>query len=242
MTLKLITGCNEKYLNRIQPFLGSLEKHADFPVIFVGVGFKPDGKNGVELTHEQNAGSPYQTQSIQHGSFLQVVDAKPTDVLLMTDGDLFMQRPMNDDEKKLMKLKHGEVCVGWNGGPDETLLIESGRLSPTMAMERMFALWGEDLMRQKPIYNVGCIAMTAKTWQQVYDYYMGRWADAIETFNHQARQQWLISYAIAKIELKVKHMPWSFHAHGHFGLKPGMERRPDGIYVDGEKALFKHFL
>jgi hypothetical protein len=224
------------------PYLDSLRTHADFPVYLVGVGFEPPqipGVCGISIDREQNAGAPDETESIQHGSFTGVIRHKVSEVVVYTDGDFIMQRPMDDGERRLLKLKHGQVVTSWNGGPHETLLTEAGRLWQRASSAEMSRLWGED-WHTRPIYNVGFLAMTYRTWIELYKSYMKRWPDACSCFAHKARQQWLISYLLSDYEVTVA--PWHLHAHGHFGLQSGMERRPDGIYADGKKALFRHYL
>ena len=242
--MRLITGCNEPYLQRMRGYLTSLNSRVDFPVSFVTVGFEwgsPfEGIASVKLPKELNAGAPPETEAIQHGSFLQVVEPKPREVLLCTDGDMVMQRAMDDEEKEMLKLKKGQVVTSWNGGPHETLALEATRLYPKMPLDRIKDDWGHF---DKPIYNVGFLAATKETWEDIYNEYMIRWERVGDFFGHMARQQWLISYVIANQELDVIIAPWSFHAHGHFGPKPGMVRGGDGlIYADGKLACFRHYL
>ena len=244
--MRFITGCNEPYLIRMRTYLETLEQFADFKITFVTVGFdwgSPFSKiNVIRMEPGQNEGAPPQSEAIQHGSFLKVLESKVTEVLVCTDGDFVMQRPLDDDEKALLSLKHGEVVTSWNGGPDETLVTEAGRLGMKVTYEKLAEDWGE-IVKSKPIYNVGFIGLTRKTWKQVYELYMANWDRVGEYFSHPARQQWLISWALADLELKVKVAPWSLHAHGHFGPKPGMVRGGDGrIYVDGKLAAFRHYL
>lgn len=235
--MRLVTGCNAGYLQRMQSSLYSLDQHADFPVSRIAVGFS--NHDWTTLTAEQNAGAPEGTECIQHGSFLKVVKGKADEVLLYADGDVVMQRPLDDDERGLLALKHGQALVGWNGGPHETLAVEAGRLGVANSVQWAMQEWGlTDPV--PPIYNVGMLAMTRKTWRQVYNLYMQRWEQACQTFTHMARQQWLISYCIDALGLDVTIMPWHLHAHGHFGLKPGMERRGIDIYHDGRLAAFRH--
>lgn len=242
--LKLVTGCNAGYLPRMMRYLETLAHHADFPVYLVGVGFNPPEVDGIEvlsLGSEHNPGSPPQTESMQHGSFIQVVPARYDTVLLFTDGDFIMQRPLDDGERAFLDLPDDAVAVGYNGGPSETLMHEAGRLGLQYPGEALVRLWGDEVYTW-PIYNVGAIAMNKRTWRRVYDYYLSRWDEVSAAFSHQARQQWLISYALNRLGLDVRIMPWSLHAHGHFGLKPGMSWGGDGIYHDGKLALFRHYL
>lgn len=239
----LITGCNERYLPRMSRYLDSLRSYATFPVYLAGVGFQPpeiDGVCRLSLTREQNAGSPPQSECIQHGSFLQVLpDRNMTSTILYTDGDLVMQRAVDESEWALLRLNFGDVLVGYNGGAHETLLTEYYRLSPMKSPDEMECLWGHD-WDTLTIYNVGCVAATRDTWNYIHREYMKHWQMACETFVHPARQQWLISWIIGKLNPVI--MPWSFHAHGHFGMKPGMTRQGDQIYHNGKLALFRHYL
>ena len=240
----LVTGCNESYQHRMNGYLDTLTRYADFPVYLVGVDFEPTRNDKpiipIMMTGAQNIGAPHGTECIQHGSFLNIIPGKATDLIMYTDGDFFMQRPIDDDEKKLLKLKKGQVAVGYNGGPGETLLTEAYRLTQKISMDEMYKLWGAD-WQEHTIYNTGCVVATRSTWGILYDEYMKRWDDICGTFEHMARQQWLISWVIANY-LKPVILPWSIHAHGHFGMKPGMEWGDGGIWADGKLALFRHYL
>ncbi len=240
----LVTGANERYLPRMRPYLDSLERYADFPVKFITVGFKIelpyDRIECIHLPRADNIGAPPQTESIQHGSFLNVIDMPTNEVIIYTDGDFIMQRALDDDERALLALKHNQALTSWNGGPHETLAIEAERLGLKTSYRRLADDWG---FLDKHIYNVGFIAMTVRTWRRLYKSYLQDWERIGEYFEHMARQQWLISYKLAQLGIEVHIAPWSLHAHGHFGLKPGMERRADGsIYHNGRLAAFRHYL
>lgn len=241
--MRIITGCNAPYLPRMAGYLDSLRRHATFPVTFIGVGFEPSDIEGIEtatITHEQNAGAPERTECIQHGSFLSVVDGPEDEVLVYTDGDFTMQRKLERDELDLLDLDHFEAVTSWNGGEHETLTLEAGRLGMRSSTYELQNAWRD--MRYMSIYNVGFLAMTRRTWREVYSAYMADWQRVCAAFEHPARQQWLISYEMQRLRLAVKIAPWSLHAHGHFGLKPGMEMRPDGVYHNGRLAAFRHYL
>lgn len=224
----------------MQGYLDSLRKYADFPVTFVGVEFTPPDMGEIEtitITAEQNYGAPSDTECIQHGSFASLIPGDDSEVLVYTDGDFRMQRPLEQDELDLLTLAHGEVVTSWNGGPDETLALEATRLGLHGDLEQ----WGGDLDRLS-IYNVGFLAMTRGTWRELLTAYNRDYARMDATFSHYARQQWLISYHVQRLGMTIKIAPWSLHAHGHFGLKPGMERRGSQIYWNGRLAAFRHYL
>lgn len=241
----LVTGSNERYRHRVNGYLASLQEYADFTCFHVGVGYQPGrdyaGVYPAMITQAQNAGAPPETECIQHGSFIDTVaPGLGNEVVLYTDGDFVMQRPLDDDDWDLLRLPDHAIAIGYNGSATETLLDEYGRLSPRISLPDMDRIWGKD-WHVRPIYNAGCMAMTRHTWQQFHRLYMNSWEVVGQCFQHQARQQWLISWLISEYFTAVI-LPWSFHAHGHFGLKPGMTVDGGRAYVDGELALFRHFL
>ena len=239
----LVTGCNQRYLGRIMPYLDTLRMYADFPVHLITVGFEADANHirSLPLSREQNAGAPPETESIQHGSFLQVVKCKPEEVIIYTDGDFGMQHRMDDSEREYLDIKDNQVVIGYNFGPQSTLINDAHLLGAYRGVESLPLEWGE-IVNTAQDWNAGFMAMNRRTWARLYRAYMLDWERVCGTFQHQARQQWLISYEIAALGLDVKICPWSIHAHGHGGLKPGMEHRSDGLYADGKLALFRHYL
>lgn len=240
--MRLVTGCNASYLPRMAPYLDSLRQFADYPVTLVGVGFLPPAVPGIDtalMSKWQNAGAPHETECIQHGSFLSVVDVPDDEVLIYTDGDFIQQRPMDDGEKALLALGHKQVVTSWNGGPGETLTLEALRLGMRDTMGGIVFAWGTEVFEWS-IFNVGFLAMTRKTWRELHTAYMKDWERIGETFSHPARQQWLLSYTIQRLGFAVTIAPWSLHAHGHFGLKPGMHYGPGGLWADGKLALMRH--
>ncbi len=242
--MRLVTGCNERYLPRMQGYLDSLRQYADFPVTFVGVEFTPPEMGVIEtiaMTAEQNYGAPPETKCIQHGSFADAIPGDDGEVLIYTDGDFRMQRPLEQDELDLLTLAHGEVVTSWNGGPDETLELEAGRLGLRTSMDELVKTYGKCIKSHK-IYNIGFLAMTRGSWIELHGAYLQEWERVSGYFSHMARQQWIVSYLVRQMNYDIKIAPWSLHAHGHFGLKPGMERRGSQIYWNGRLAAFRHYL
>jgi len=241
--MRLITGCNAGYLPRIMPYLESLHQYADFPVSFVGVGFQPDYTQGatqsVFMDARLNAGAPPETQCIQHGSFLNIIKGDASETLLYTDGDMAMQRKLDDEERAFLTLEGNQVVVGLNFGWQSTLINDAKLLGQQISDAELVERYGEYVHTHQD-YNVGFLAMTRQTWEIVYGEYMRDWADICGVFSHMARQQWLISWELAKLGLTVKIAPWSLHAHGHGGLKPGMHYGDGGLWADGKLAAWRH--
>ncbi len=243
--MRIVTGCNEPYFQRMTPYLNSLRRFADFPVTFVGVEFTPPDLGDIEtisMTAEQNYGAPPQTKCIQHGSFASLIPGDDSEVLIYTDGDFVMQRQLRDDERKLLQLEDYAAVTSWNGGEHETLEIEAGRLGMRTSMDDLIAAYGRCIKLRK-IYNIGFLAMTRVSWIELHKAYLREWERVGRYFSHMARQQWLVSYLLKQLDYDIKIAPWSLHAHGHFGLKPGMTRGADGqIYHNGRLAAFRHYL
>jgi len=240
--VRLVTGCNERYLPRMQGYLDSLRQYADFPVTFVGVEFTPPDMGVIEtitMTAEQNYGAPPETKCIQHGSFASLIPGPDNEVLIYTDGDFIMQRAMDDGERKLLALDDWQALTSWNGGERETLELEAGRLYMKTSMDELVEAYGRCIKLRK-IYNIGFLAMTRISWIELHKAYLREWERIGGYFSHMARQQWLVSYLLKQLDYDITIAPWSLHAHGHFGLKPGMAYGGHGLYFEGKLALFRH--
>lgn len=239
---KLITACNEGYYNRMTPYLDSLKRHLAFPAVLITVGFEPEycPIEHVYLSREQNAGAPYETESPQHGSFLQVIDGPEHETLIFTDGDIVLQRALTPPELVMLDNIGDMVTCGWNSGPDETLQVEAARLYPRVTPLELYGRMGEAV--NAPCYNIGVIAAKRATWRRIYEAYMPLWKIVTQAFGHPARQQWLVNYVIHLLGIDVRLMPYSLHANGHYGIPPGVELCNGLAYYQGEMVAFRHKL
>ena len=242
--IRLVTACNAGYLGRMAPYLDSLRQSADFPVTLVSVGFEATypGIECVMLPRLLNQGAPVETESPQHGSFLQVMSGDDDETLIFTDGDIIMQRALTLQEWAwLEEFPAGQVSCGWNSGPDETLEVEAARLFPRVTMDQLAGRLGS-IVREAPCYNIGVFAAHRQTYRRIYEAYMPLWKIATDAFQHPARQQWLVNYVIATLGIPVIRMEYSFHANGHYGLPPGVEIRNGTALYQGEVVAFRHRL
>ena len=242
--MRLITACNAGWFGKILPYLDSLKQNADFPATLISVGFEGayPGVDCALLTRVQNAGSPLETESPQHGSFLQVLPGNDDELLIFTDGDIVLQRPLTIQEHAwLGRIPFGFVSCGWNSGPAETLEVEANRLFPRVTMEQLAGRLGS-IARTASCYNIGVFATHRQTYRRIYEAYMPLWKIATDAFQHPARQQWLVNYVIATLNIPVIHMEYSFHANGHYGIPPGVELVNGAALYQGEVVAFKHRL
>lgn len=245
--MRWITGTNERYLKNMLPYLGSLREHRRIPVTLVTVGFaaEPQGDkwlDTVSMTKEQNAGAPPETECIQHGSFLNVINGKDDEVLIYTDGDMIMQRQITDDElRSVSSIADNQVVTSYNSGPQECLLHEASRLRPRVDLQQVINDWG-NVVTERNCYNVGVLIARRSTWKRIYSEYMGNWERVCRYFDHQARQQWLISYVIASLGIDAFVLPYSFHSHGHYGPPPNCSTQDGKVYTGEDMILLRHKL
>ena len=224
-------------------YLESLVRNLAIPATLVTVGFDPlyCPVDHVHLSREDNAGSPYESESPQHGAFLQVIDGPPDEVLIFTDGDITLQRPLLDAELAWFDGVGDGVTCGYNSGPAETLQVEAARLFMRVTQEQLLARLGETI--RKPCYNIGVIGAKRSTWSRIYEAYMPLWKTACEAFGHGARQQWLVNYVIQKEAIPVQVMSYRLHANGHYGVPPGVTINGGGLaYYQGKLVAFRHRL
>lgn len=242
---RLITACNARYLERIKPYLESLSAHSQIPATLVCIGdfiFDPHlpGIDSVILPRSKNRGSPMETESPQHGSFLQAIDGPDDEALIFTDGDIVMQRPFTDTELSMFAdLPPNTVLAGYNSGPDETLETEARRLFPGVPIPAIAERFG---LLEMPCYNIGVFVAWRKTYRYIYTEYMRHWRTVCDAFAHAARQQWLVVHTIHRLGIQVQVMPYSLHANGHYGMPPGCEYRGGLLYSGEEVVCLRHKL
>ena len=243
--MRIITAANERYFGPITPYLNSLSLHSRFPVNLVCVGDRLldyPGITAVQLPRSMNRGAPHETESPQHGAWLQVIDGDPGEVCIFTDGDIIMQRPFADGELDyLADLDEDTVACGYNSGPGEMLTDEARRLFPRVEMSALARVFGP--VHTIPCYNIGVIAARRSVFQRIYHEYMSWWDLVTDAFGHAARQQWLVCWVMHEIGLKVDITPYSLHANGHYGMPPGCRYGHDNLLYSGEQlVLFRHKL
>jgi hypothetical protein len=246
---RIVTASNAGYIERIKPYLESLSRHSQIPATLVCVGdfvFDPHlpGVDSVMLTRQENYGAPLDTESPQHGAWLQVVPGEPDDVAIFTDGDIVMQRPFSARELDwLASLDDNTIAAGYNSGPDETLAVEGARLFPRFPLEAIGRRFDAVDIFTTPCYNIGVMAARRSVYQRIYDAYMPLWETVSEAFGHMARQQWLVCYVIAALGIRVDVTPYSWHANGHYGMPPGCRYGPGGLlYAGDDVVLMRHKL
>jgi hypothetical protein len=194
---------------------------------------------------------------LQHGDFLQAIDAKDNDLIIFTDADIVMQRTVSSlDYSYLASLEPGEICLGMNSGESDNLLREHLRLEALAGKE--FQTPHSDIIEAKygvnlvhlPCYNTGVMAAFRKDYQFMFDEYLKEIAFVDKAYGHYAKQQWLMGL-IANTKMKVLKMPQMIHTHGHAGIPPNVDFHKDVAFVEIQlfgntetkiEVLFRHHL
>ena len=185
----------------------------------------------------------------QHGEFIksdgfdELVAAD--DIIFFTDGDIILQRNLTEEElNKFRKFKDGDVFVGYNASPVDTLKNEFARLSPVGFLPVKFGIlpvkFRTDLSKIK-IYNTGVLAMNKRTWKNLLIQYNRLFPDVDRLFRHYAKQQWLLSFIIGTMDFNIIEMSYEIHNHRHYPSPVGTRVDANNIvYYKDKMVLFKH--
>lgn len=252
--LILATGSDNNYLKKIKSYLDSIEKNSNFDSNFLIYL----GDDNIKLTYEKiqtlklspsAIESPNKNNCMQHGEFTKsdgfnelIAD---NDIIFFTDGDIILQRNLTKEESDRYRLfKDGDVSVGYNASPIDTLKNEFSRLSPRGILPAIFGIlpkkFRKDLSKIK-IYNTGVLAMNKRTWGYVLIEYHKLFPDIDKLFRHYAKQQWLLSFIIGTMDFNIIEMSYEMHNHRHYSIPIGTSVDKNNIVYYKEKVvLFKH--
>lgn len=240
MQLILATGANASYIERITPYLHSIQRHAGSfdRRVLVTVGCKvemPDELDMIEaipLPAERALGHTG-IWCIQQGCHLEVLSADDNDVVIFTDGDIVLQRGLTIDEVSWMRaIPSMTFGLGWNAGPHDTLADEANRLCLTQEGRALFA----DVLGER-IYNCGVIVCRVGAYKALYEEYLKLWPFYSPHTRHYAATQFLLCAIIARNGWRVWDLPYTVHTHGCFGVPEGVS---DQGWVEDLPVLFLH--
>lgn len=248
--LILSTGSDINYLNKIGPYLHSIELNSNFDrniLVFVSDGPKISTdfkKIEVNLLSINDIQSLNRNKCIQHGDFLNSKEFNDSiddsDIIFFTDGDIILQRSLSDEELEYYRnFKDGDVYVGYNASPTDTLYDESKRLGRTGFSSPHI---NPNDWEKIKVYNTGVLGMNKKTWRNLLNNYNELFPYVNKMFGHYAKQQWLISYIIGTMnDFNVIEMPYDIHNHRHYPSPVGTHVDKDRtVYYNNKKVLFKH--
>lgn len=243
MSLILVTTANRGYMERITPFLHTIQQHAgDFDArCLITAGCQVE----MPVDLDTIAAYPLPTAAmgghpgngcIQHGAFLRALPGEPDDVIVLVDGDVRMQRAPTDDELAWMRVwPLNTIGLGYNAGRWDTLAYEAQRIG--LADTALYA----DVLHEK-VYNCGVMIMRRATWGRLYAAYMTEWPQFDRLSSHYARNQFLQCVVAHRLGLYVWELPATLHSHGCFGLPDGARELDDDgtLAIGGELVLFRH--
>ena len=245
--LILATGSDEKYLPKIQNYLKSIENNSNFDLnllIFLSDSdYKYNSDKIVTLKMEpSNFVDRTEINCLQHGEFIKSNGfddlVNDDDIIFYTDGDIILQRNINDKElKKYMSINHDDVVIGYNESPNDNLKNEYNRIlaTKTEPYEKMAEY------EKIKCYNTGVIGMTKKTWRKLMELYSPLFPNVNKLFQYYAKQQWLICYILGTEGFNIIEMDYDEHNHLHFKspICTTINEKRD-VYYNNNLVLFKH--
>lgn len=181
---------------------------------------------------------------IQYGAWLRAIPGNDAAVYILTDADGRLQRELTEEERfRLVVIGPGAAAIGYNGGPDDDLLQEWTRLSevaPTATAVEFASVYPG--FEAVPCYNGGLIAARRPFWEAMATMYESQWPRFDPMCVYRARCQWLLCWCMHMLKTPVTVLPRSVHAHGHFGIPAGTERRGETWFAGNEPIFFAHRL
>lgn len=243
----LSTGSDFKYLQKIEPYLKSIEKNSNFDeniLVFFGEEDFAFHNEKIDLAKisKSSVVAPSPINCIQHGEFIFAPyfdKYDDSDIIFYTDGDMFLQRNITEDEKHTYSnFKDGDVYIGYNQSPTDTLQNEAPRIGYKQIMFPEFEMDWKSIK----VYNSGLTAMNKKTWKKLANDYIQLYPLVDKMFTHYAKQQWLISFLInTREDYNVIEMPYDIHNHKHYPSPVGTTKDSSGnVFFDNKLVLFKH--
>lgn len=249
MSVHLVTASNARYMPKMMPYLDTLQANgAGLTRWLCCVDCDPPDMSAypdihvVNVPREALTGSPPETESLQHGGWLKYVPIGDEETVIFTDGDIFLQRPLSDAElTDLCNWKKNQLGASYNAGPNQTLLHEAlYRLEPKIPDSEFLEVWTKFTLRC-PCLNIGVMIAQKQTYAMLHKLYMLNWENITRHLQHQARQQWLMSYTAFAYAMNVIILPYTFHTHMHYDLPAGVVvGRAGDCYYREELVAFWH--
>ncbi len=219
--LLLATAFTPEY-RRAPLYLEGLKQHCNIPWKALLIG------EGKDMPGYDMPGS-----IVQAGYFL--AHLPPCDVVIFTDADLMMHRPLGEDEIEfLSSLKDGQVAACYNKSPTELFNEEL-----PMLYQRMPEPEGYEAVR---VFNTGFVAARIATYGQLFERFKLLWPKFDPAFEHYAKIQLAMCCAVHELGLEWIPVPSHLCAHGHFGAAPGVDPNAKPPTHNGRVIAFDHRL
>lgn len=203
--MTIVIACNQEYYTKAKIYFDSLKKNWTDRVCILCIDFDPPKKyDGFEYaTCEAESLSSYRLGwpanrdffvCCEGGEFFNHFEFDQHELIIHTDADMIMQRPMSPFEReKLQELNEGDIAMSGSAKPVPTLREEYFRLRPKrnyLKTNKDFpGRWGNI-----PLYCTGVIIARAETYRKIGEQYLAGIDGMISNFDHHAAGQWLWSY------------------------------------------------
>ena len=249
MTIRLASGISPNYVSRAEQFIKSLTEHCNVDTTIFGVNFPLDTTeiNGVKCIPLDYSKAPVQFPKVmlQSGMFVLYApsDWQEDDIIIFTDADAYFQRGFNESEiSTFLSIPDGTMMVGYNKpNEDQSLLSESYDLFPKKPMDEIKVDFPN--MENMVCRNFGMVIAKLSTWRELNNRTLNLWSACDSCFDNPARVQLVSLYACQLPGMSIVDLPADCHAHGHHGIKIGLERGVDGLWrQDGNLVAFAHAL
>lgn len=268
----LCTAANEKYFNTktFQNCLSSYYKFTSNSKIIPKV-FIVDKEDKLVETHginkifinQDKIKSPNYNYCIQHGEFSEyLIEANDDDVIIFTDGDIIMQREINEKEiDQILNLSDNTFLANYNLFNGSTLLDYYEQFSSKDKLidflRKNFNIKIDDLKNMQEM-NTGILIGTKKNFTELCNLYKKYYEEAKKVNSHFSNQQMLINILINKF-FKYKNLSYEFHTHSHHsvrvnfnlyhkdlitkhGVPKPIHKKNDLWFFDDKLILFAHKL
>lgn len=216
--LLLATAFTADY-KRAPAFMAGLQQHCNIPfkALIIGKDMPDYGMPG---------------SIVQAGYFLQHLP--PCDVVIFTDADLLVHRPLDQDEIDfLSNLKEGQISACYNKHGEELFSEEL-----PMLYQRQPEPSGYEAVR---VFNTGFVAARTMTYRLLFERFKQLWPKFDPVFEHYAKIQLCMCAAAHELSLEWVPTPSHLCAHGHFGPAPGVVASSPPTH-NGRVIAFDHRL
>lgn len=250
MTIRLSSGITPNYVARATGFLESVKRHCwnVRPLIFAP-NFPDATRQVLDVPcvafDYARCALNLPKFMVQNGAFTAFAPADwdEDDVIIFTDADACFQRPFSPEELDLFaSVPPGTMLADYNcPNHHQTLLSEAHDLFPKRPMaeiERDFPG-----MEKIECLNWGFVVATLATWRELHRRTVALWPACDASFGNPARVQLVSVYGASQPGMSVRRLPAAIHAHGHHGIKHGLEKGRDGLWRQhGAVVAFAHAL
>lgn len=245
--LRLATGVTPNYLPRATRFLESLGQYHSVHTTLFAVNFTSPPSvsvDHVQLVDYSKATVQLPKFMLQHGGFTQFTPAgwAEDDVIIFTDADAYLQRNFTPAElESMLAVGENEMQVGYNRPNDrQTLQHEATCIFPKRSMEEIYRIFpGTDQMECR---NFGFVVGRLSAWRELFRRTVALEPNCEACFGNPARVQFMACYALQQPGMRITELSPLIHAHGHIGLKHGLENRGGVWHQDGQVVAFAHAL